>query len=46
MGIRVNIIHACPVNINALRYVKIPESEIEYFIKNMEKNIPLGKEKL
>ena len=43
IGIRVNAISACPVNTNALRYVEIPESQIEYFFKNMEKNIPLGR---
>ena len=43
IGIRVNAISACPVNTNALRYVKIPDPQIEYFIKNMEKNIPLGR---
>ena len=43
IGIRVNAISACPVNTNALRYIKIPESEIENFMKNMEKNIPLGR---
>ena len=43
IGIRVNAISACPVNTNALRYVEIPDSEIEYFFKNMEKNIPLGR---
>ena len=43
IGIRVNAISACPVNTNALRYIEIPESQIEYFFKNMEKNIPLGR---
>ena len=43
IGIRVNAITACPVNTNSFRYLKIPESEIEYFYKNMEKNIPLGR---
>ena len=43
IGIRVNAITACPVKTNSFRYLEIPESEIEYFYKNMEKNIPLGR---
>ena len=42
-GIRVNAVSACPVKTNSFRYLKIPESEIEYFNKKMEKNIPLGR---
>ena len=42
-GIRVNAISACPVNTNSFRYLNITESEIEYFNKKMEKNIPLGR---
>ena len=43
IGIRVNAISACPVNTNSFRYLNIPESEIDYFNKKMEKNIPLGR---
>ena len=43
IGIRVNAISACPVNTNSFRYLNITESEIEYFNKKMEKNIPLGR---
>ena len=43
IGIRVNAISACPVNTNSFRYLNISESEIEYFNKKMEKNIPLGR---
>lgn len=43
IGIRVNAVSACPVDTNSLRYVQIPESEISYFNKNMEKKIPLGR---
>ena len=43
IGIRVNAITACPVKSNSFRYLNIPESEIEYFYKNMDKNIPLGR---
>ena len=43
IGIRVNAVSACPVDTNSLRYVHVPESEINYFNKNMEKNIPLGR---
>ena len=42
-GIRVNAVTACPVETNALRLMAVPESEIEYFNKKMEKNIPLGR---
>ena len=43
IGIRVNAISACAVNTNSLRYLQIPEKEINYYNKNMEKNIPLGR---
>ena len=43
IGIRVNAVSACPVDTNSLRYVHVPESEISYFNKSMEKNIPLGR---
>ena len=43
IGIRVNAVSACPVKTNSFRYLNIPESEIKYFNKNMEKNIPLGR---
>ena len=43
IGIRVNAISACPVDTNSLRLVQLPETEIEYFNKKMEKNIPLGR---
>jgi 3-oxoacyl-[acyl-carrier protein] reductase len=43
IGIRINAISACPVDTNSLRLVQLPESEIEYFNKKMEKNIPLGR---
>ena len=43
IGIRVNAVTACPVETNSLRLVQLPESEIEYFNKKMEKNIPLGR---
>ena len=43
IGIRVNALSACPVDTNSLRLVQLPESEIEYFNKKMEKNIPLGR---
>ena len=43
IGIRVNAVSACPVKTNSFRYLKITESEIKYFNKNMEKNIPLGR---
>ena len=43
IGIRVNAVSACPVKTNSFRYLKITESEINYFNKNMEKNIPLGR---
>ena len=43
IGIRVNAVTACPVETNALRLVQVPEPEIEYFNKKMEKNIPLGR---
>ena len=43
IGIRVNAVSACPVDTNSLRYVNVPESEISYFNKSMEKNIPLGR---
>jgi 3-oxoacyl-[acyl-carrier protein] reductase len=43
IGIRVNAISACPVNTNSLRYVNLSESEINYYNKSMEKNIPLGR---
>ena len=42
-NIRVNAISACPVDTNSLRYVKVSESEINYFNNNMKKNIPLGR---
>ena len=41
--IRVNAISACPVDTNSFRYVKLSESEINYFNNNMKKNIPLGR---
>ena len=43
IGIRVNAISACPVDTNSLRLVQVPESEIDYFNKKMEKDIPLGR---
>ena len=43
LNIRVNAISACPVDTNSLRYVKVPENEINYFNKKMESNIPLGR---
>ena len=43
VGIRVNAVSPCPVDTNSLRYVNISESDISYFNKNMEKNIPLGR---
>lgn len=43
IGIRVNAITSCPVETNSMRLVQIPESEIEYFNKKMQKNIPLGR---
>jgi len=43
IGIRVNAISACAVKTNSLRYLQIPEKEINYYNKNMEKNIPLGR---
>ena len=43
IGIRVNAISACPVDTNAMRLVQVPESEIQYFNKKMENNIPLGR---
>ena len=43
IGIRVNAVSACPVDTNSLRLVQVPESEIEYFNKKMEKDIPLGR---
>ena len=43
IGIRVNAISACPVDTNAMRLVQVPESEIQYFNKKMESNIPLGR---
>jgi 3-oxoacyl-[acyl-carrier protein] reductase len=42
-GIRVNAVSPCPVDTNSFRYIRIPESDIDYFNKNMEKNIPLGR---
>jgi 3-oxoacyl-[acyl-carrier protein] reductase len=42
-GIRVNAVSPCPVDTNSFRYIKLPESDIDYFNKNMEKNIPLGR---
>ena len=42
-GIRVNAVSPCPVKTNNLRYLDLNESTIEYFNKNMEKNIPLGR---
>ena len=43
LNIRINGISACPINTNSLRYIKVPEDEINYFNKKMEKNIPLGR---
>ena len=43
IGIRVNAISACPVKTNSFGYLNLKESDIEYFNKNMEKNIPLGR---
>lgn len=43
IGIRVNAVSACPVNSNSFGYLKVPESEVNYFYKSMEKNIPLGR---
>jgi len=43
IGIRVNAVTSCPVDTNSLRLVQVPDSEIEYFNKKMEKNIPLGR---
>ena len=42
-NIRINAISACPVDTNSLRYVKVSESGINYFNKQMEKYIPLGR---
>ena len=43
IGIRVNAVSPCPVDTNSLRLVQLPESEIQYFNKKMENNIPLGR---
>jgi 3-oxoacyl-[acyl-carrier protein] reductase len=43
IGIRVNAVTSCPVDTNSLRLVQVSDSEIEYFNKKMEKNIPLGR---
>ena len=43
IGIRVNAVSACPVNTNSLRYLKVPESEIDYYNKSMENKVPLGR---
>ena len=43
IGIRVNAVTSCPVDTNSLRLVQLSESEIQYFNKKMEKNIPLGR---
>ena len=42
-NLKINSISACPVNTNSMRYLKISESDIAYFNKNMKKNIPLGR---
>ena len=42
-GIRINAVSASPVKTNSFRYLELKESDIEYFNKNMEKNIPLGR---
>ena len=39
----INAISSCHVNTNSFRYVKLSESEINYFNNNMKKNIPLGR---
>ena len=43
IGIRVNAVSPCPVDTNSLRLVQLPESEIQYFNKKMQSNIPLGR---
>ena len=43
IGIRVNAVSPCPVDTNSLRLVQLPESEIQYFNKKMQNNIPLGR---
>jgi NAD(P)-dependent dehydrogenase (short-subunit alcohol dehydrogenase family) len=43
LGIRVNAVTACPVDTNSMRLIKVSETEIDYFKKKMEKNIPLGR---
>ena len=43
IGIRVNAVTSSPVETNSLRLVQLPESEIQYFNKKMENNIPLGR---
>ena len=43
LKIRINAISACPVQTNSLRYVQVPEEQIQYFNNNMKKNIPLGR---
>ena len=43
LGIRINAITACPVDTNSFGYLKIKDSEVNYFKKKMENNIPLGR---
>ena len=43
LGIRVNAVTACPVDTNSMRLIKVSETEIDYFKKKREKNIPLGR---
>lgn len=42
-GIRVNAVSSCPVKTNSLRYLNLSDSDNEYFNKNMNKKIPLGR---
>jgi NAD(P)-dependent dehydrogenase (short-subunit alcohol dehydrogenase family) len=43
LGIRINAVTACPVETNSFGYIHLSENEINYFKKNMESNIPLGR---
>jgi len=43
LGIRINAVTACPVETNSFGYIHLSESEINYFKKSMESNIPLGR---
>jgi len=43
LGIRINAVTACPVETNSFGYIHLSENEINYFKKNMENNIPLGR---